>query len=227
MRAEKPPRACGSFMNTPLTMATVGYNVWLTSYHLFASRCPALAHTGATAEPELRRSASPGGGRAMTGSSVCAAGWVTVEVRGSLFSAAPSHSSKRRSKKGSDSEAPRQLAAAPTGFALPFTSWGPAELLCGGQRSETRCTLWHKHGARVGMCVCVCEWWWGGVGWWGITPTPWVGVSYRDAQCEVESGGWGGERWDVVQKNEHTQNKSISISELETRQPSSRETLCL
>lgn len=58
----------------------------------------------------------------MTGSSVCAAGWVTVEVRGSLFSAAPSHSSKRRSKKGSDSEAPRQLAAPPTGFALPFTS---------------------------------------------------------------------------------------------------------
>lgn len=53
----------------------------------------------------------------MTGSSVCAAGWVTVEVRGSLFSTAPSHSSKRRSKKGSDSEAPRQLAAAPTGFA--------------------------------------------------------------------------------------------------------------
>lgn len=32
----------------------------------------------------------------MTGFSVCTAGWVTVEVRGSLFSTAPSHSSKQQ-----------------------------------------------------------------------------------------------------------------------------------
>lgn len=84
----------------------------------------------------------------------------------------------RGSKKGfdeKDSEVPRHLAAV---AALPSTSWGPAELLCGSQRRETRCTLWSKHRLRGAVQV-----------------TPSVGACHRRSV-------WGGEGWrrgDVVQ----------------------------
>lgn len=92
----------------------------------------------------------------MTGFSVCAAGWVTVEVRGSLFSTAPSHSSKWCSKKGSDrwvwgddSEASRQLVSVPAGFALPSTSWGPSAR---GVKQGAHCDINTQRG-----WVCRCE----------------------------------------------------------------------
>ncbi len=89
-----------------------------------------------------------------------------------------------------DSEAPRHLAAA---AALPSTSWGPAELLCGGQRRETRCTLWSKDRLRGAVQV-----------------TPSVGVCHRDAHCEEEKGG-GGEMWCNCK---FTQNKRVWINKI-------------
>lgn len=49
--------------------------------------------------------------------------------------------------------------AAATAAALPSTSWGPAELLRGGQRRKTRCTLWSEYrpggvGGQVTPCRC-------------------------------------------------------------------------
>lgn len=45
-----------------------------------------------------------------------------------------------------------------------------------------------------------------------------VGVSYRDIHCEVESSAWG--QWGRRgARNEHKQNKSISITEFPTRLP--------
>lgn len=95
-------------------------------------------------------------GRVMTGFSVCC--W-TGDSRGQRFTSpsAPSLSPDwlfGGSKKGfdeEDSEAPRHLAAAAA--ALPSTSWGPAELLCGSQGRETRCTLWSKHRLRGAVQV--------------------------------------------------------------------------
>lgn len=85
-------------------------------------------------------------GRAMTGFSVLLLdGWqLGSEVHCSLSSITLPRLALRGSRKGfdeDDSEALRHLAA-----ALPSTSWGPAEQLCGSQRRETRCILWYKHG---------------------------------------------------------------------------------
>lgn len=156
-----------------------------------------LNSTGGTHRDHCRpcRAASLGeGGGEQWLSSVFAAGRVTVGVRGSLslqLRLSLSRLAFRGSKKGfdeEDSEAPRHLAAA----TLPSTSWGPAELLCGGQRRETRCILWSKHRLRRGGAVQV---------------TPSVGV------LPQRSSLWRGEGWrwvDVVQLYVYTEQKDFN-----------------
>lgn len=152
-----------------------------------------VAYTGITAGLKLCLVVSLGEGRNKRWlDSVLAAGRVTVGVRGSL-SPQLRHSLRTSFQwlKEEDSEAPRHLAAAAAAF--PSTSWGPAELLCGSQRRETRCTLWHKHRPRGAVQV-----------------TPSVGVCHRDSHCEEEKGG-GGEMW---RRCKFTLNKRISIDKI-------------
>lgn len=170
---------------------------WLT-YIMSPFYLP-CTHTRATAKPVLCCRVEAGH---MTGFSVCHAGWLTVEVRGSLFSTAESHSSKQRSNKGSDGRVwggttlKRRSSWLQRRLALPFPFSSHPE----GRQSSASGLKQSAH------CDINTEW-----GWVCI-----VGVSHRDIHCEVESRAGREEGWDVVQGVRNS-NKSISITEFATR----------
>lgn len=142
---------CMMLPTTVITLSTLTRRL-IPQMHQKTSVSPWPAHTGLTAELNLCCVVSPGegGGERWLGS-VFAAGRVTVEVRGSLFPQLRlslyrlAFGGWKKGLDEEDSEAPRHLAA---GATLPSTSWGPAEPLCGGQKRQTRCTLWSKHRLR-------------------------------------------------------------------------------